>query len=108
MECSPGGPCSCGDYDYGFPNTVDPCVMPGCDCGPNRNFDNQLGCQYDDTCVLNDLGDYCRGSGDDSTCRAGLVCCEGCGMAPGCQICTTPCCPADGNCDGSGCYPPPP
>jgi len=98
----------CGHYSCGRPNLIDPCVMPGCDCGPDRNFDASAGCVFDLACVLNGLGQECRGHGRGSTCRPGLVCCVGCGAPPGCMTCETPCCPGSPGCDADGCPPPPP
>ena len=106
-DCSAGAPgCSCGDYSCGVPNRVEPCIMPGCDCGDLRNFDEVLGCTWDDSCVLRAPGEDCSGGEDFSTCREGLVCCSTCGASP-CRTCEPPCCAGDPGCSG-GCPPPRP
>jgi len=108
-DCSPGdGGCSCGDYFCGAPNRLDPCVMPGCDCGPSRNFADDVGCRPDDACVLRTEGQDCSGWAGASTCRPGLVCCEHCGAPPGCPSCQPPCCEDDPMCMTDGCPVPPP
>ncbi|MBI5499623.1 MAG: hypothetical protein HY907_05240 [Deltaproteobacteria bacterium] len=107
-DCSAGDPgCSCGDYACGVPNRVEPCIAPGCDCGPLRNFDASRGCVYDHSCVLREPGQDCSGGAEFSTCREGLVCCSSCG-AYACQTCRAPCCPDDPGCMTDGCPPPPP
>jgi hypothetical protein len=107
-DCADG--CSCGDYHCGVPNLLDPCVMPGCDCGPYANFDILEGCVWDDACVLREVGENCTGYGlEASTCRPGLACCASCGVMPGCMACANPCCGSgDPLCDTTGCLPPPP
>jgi hypothetical protein len=98
----------CGHYWCGEPNLLDPCIAPGCDCGIRRNFDSQLGCVYDEACLAPGPGEPCLGPGTSGSCRPGLVCCEQCGMAPGCPTCQVPCCQNDPGCQPNGCYPPPP
>ena len=95
---------SCGNYVCGTVNTADPCVTPGCDCGWIANFDPAKGCVLDDGCMMRQAGEDCSSGG---SCRAGLVCCQACGMAPGCARCQDPCCPTDPYCF-DGCPPPPP
>jgi hypothetical protein len=108
VEVTGGDPWpSCGDYICGRPNVTEPCVMPGCDCGALRGFDSERGCVYDATCVLRGPEAEC-GGGFGSYCRPGLVCCEGCGAAPGCPTCRAPCCPDDPMCMEDGCPEPPP
>jgi hypothetical protein len=98
----------CGHFTCGEPNLLDPCVMPGCNCGAQKNFDNQAGCIYDPICLMPGIGETCLGWGDDSSCRPGLVCCESCGTihAP-CFTCQVPCCADNPECGPDGCYPPP-
>ena len=98
----------CGDFFCGEPNLIDPCVMPGCDCGRSRNFDAAVGCVFSPSCHVRTLDQDCRGSGHNSNCRAGLVCCASCGMAPGCLTCANPCCGDWPGCEADGCPPPPP
>jgi hypothetical protein len=108
-ECGPGGDCSCGDYYCGIPNLLDPCVMPGCDCGPYANFDSVEGCVWDDGCVLNERGAACSGYEASPSCRPGLACCYTCGIRSGCAACTDPCCGSgDPICTPGGCGAPPP
>jgi hypothetical protein len=99
---------SCGHYTCGIPNTLDPCVMPGCDCGPRSNFDPERGCIYDEGCFFREVDQDCRGWGESGTCRAGLVCCAFCGIPTGCMRCANPCCEGDPLCMEDGCPPPPP
>jgi hypothetical protein len=108
--CGTGGDCSCGDYHCGVPNLMDPCVMPGCDCGPYANFDSAEGCVWDDTCALRELDQECTGRGlDGSTCRPGLACCSGGGAALYPSTCGNPCCADDvASCMPDGCPPPAP
>jgi hypothetical protein len=102
-ECGTGDPgCSCGDYNCGVPNYMDPCIMPGCDCGPSRNFDSALGCLWDGTCYGLEAGANCRGGGSSSSCRSGLLCCSSSG-AMDLQTCEAPCCPDDPSCADDGC-----
>ncbi len=101
-------PPSCGHYFCGVPNMLDPCVMPGCDCGAYASFDEEQGCVYYDTCVLRRPGQDCLGLSTSSTCRPGLVCCSECGMPPGCSYCRNPCCPDIETCKEDGCLVPPP
>jgi len=98
----------CGHFDCGLPNMTDPCVMPGCDCGPFANFDSAEGCVWDDWCILRDDGQPCVGSGSASNCRLGLVCCNDCGAPPGCPTCQPPCCEDSPICENNGCNIPPP
>ncbi|MBN1773169.1 MAG: hypothetical protein JXB32_18020 [Deltaproteobacteria bacterium] len=109
-DCSAGDPwCSCGDYHCGRPNVVDPCVSPGCDCGPGANFLEQ-GCVPDAGCFYGREGAECNGWGlDNSSCRPGLACCSECGV-PGlpCSYCRNPCCGDEPECGADGCPPPPP
>jgi hypothetical protein len=97
----------CGDFVCGRPNLLDPCVSPGCDCGPTHNFDRVQGCTYAPQCLIGEVGDECTGNGMDSTCRPGLACCPSCGMRLGCTACQDPCCPGSPGCI-DGCPPPPP
>ncbi|MDI7269872.1 MAG: hypothetical protein QME96_17920, partial [Myxococcota bacterium] len=104
--CGPGEPCSCGHYSCGIPNTLDPCVVPGCDCGPHANFDEARGCVLDDRCALRGVGDECTVGGFDSTCRPGLACCPWfTGEPPIHHACVDPCCPDLPACRSDGCYP---
>ncbi len=98
----------CGDFHCGVPNLLDPCVMPGCDCGTTHNFDPSVGCIFDEGCVLRTLDQECHGGGRSSTCRPGLVCCSTCGVFPGCMTCEIPCCDDSPACEADGCFPPPP
>jgi len=95
----------CGHYTCGQPNLMDPCVMPGCDCGPYGNFDSTEGCVWDDACILRESGEPCTSM---SSCRPGLVCCNGCGMPPGCPTCQPPCCEDSPMCEANGCVMPGP
>ncbi len=107
--CGSGEPCSCGHYQCGFPNTVDPCVAPGCDCGPLSNFDQGIGCVLSGGCTLRNEGQECSGQGaDTSSCRPGLACCQHCGTYPGCSWCEPPCCSDTPGCLDDGCFAPPP
>lgn len=101
-------PLSCGDYLCGLPNTTDPCVMPGCDCGFLSNFDSLQGCIYDESCLLRNVRHECWGSAGNSSCRPGLACCDYCGVPPGCPACHDPCCPDSPVCMENGCMIPPP
>ncbi len=98
----------CGDFACGIPNLIDPCVMPGCDCGRWKNFQTGVGCVPDPLCVMPGEGDACQGSGAYGNCRPGLVCCDGCGMPPGCPMCEQPCCGDAPWCEAGGCPLPPP
>ncbi len=98
----------CGHFFCGQPNLMDPCVAPGCDCGPYGNFHTDVGCVWDDACILLEAGQPCLGSGHASNCRPGLVCCDGCGMPPGCPTCQQPCCSDSPACENNGCPLPPP
>jgi len=98
---------SCGDYFCGIPNIYEPCVMPGCDCGLTGSFDVSQGCLFELSCLIQDFGQICTGSGFDSTCRPGLACCSSCGAMLCPATCQTPCCEGTGGCEG-GCPPPPP
>jgi hypothetical protein len=42
-------PLACGHYDCGVPPECT-AVIPGCDCGPGRNFETGIGCIDDPTC----------------------------------------------------------
>ena len=42
-------PTTCGHYQCGLPNEC-AAVIPGCDCGPGRNFYDQVGCMDDESC----------------------------------------------------------
>lgn len=108
-DCSPGDPwCSCGDYHCGRPNVTDPCVSPGCDCGPGANFLEE-GCVPDAECYYGVEGEECSGWGMEwSSCRPGLTCCVECGMMMGCNYCRNPCCDDSSWCEDTGCPPPPP
>ena len=102
-----GGP-SCGHYYCGHPNMVDPCVAPGCDCGPLSNFDDLEGCQPDADCLMSEEGQQCRGVGWDSNCRPGLVCCSIHHLLWD-PTCMAPCCEEWGEvCMDNGCMVPPP
>lgn len=108
--CEAGDPgCSCGHYHCGRPNTMEPCVMPGCDCGPGANFTAE-GCAPDADCYFGGEGAECNGAGaEGSSCRPGLSCCGECGVPGGaCRFCRTPCCAETPGCETSGCFPPPP
>lgn len=98
---------SCGDYICGVPNMLEPCVMPGCDCGFSANFDPVLGCRYDESCYFRETVQECTGWAGDSSCRPGLVCCDHCAV-PSCMWCENPCCETDAACMEDGCYVPPP
>jgi hypothetical protein len=98
----------CGDFFCGIPNMLDPCVMPGCDCGALSNFDSVEGCTYSRSCLLKTEGQDCMGHGIPSSCRPGLLCCNACGIPPGCSYCQSPCCPDDPGCGEDGCPFPPP
>lgn len=98
----------CGHFTCGQPNLLDPCVTPGCDCGPYATFDNSVGCAWDELCILRESGEPCEGSAGSSNCRPGLVCCNDCGAPPGCPTCQTPCCEESPACEANGCFPPPP
>jgi hypothetical protein len=107
-SCAPGDPCSCGDYLCGQPNLVDPCVTPGCDCGPSGILVAGIGCVLDAGCWFHELGQGCTGQGSSySSCRSGLACCPHCGVLMGCSSCDIPCCPTEPGCV-DGCPPPPP
>lgn len=108
--CEPGDTgCSCGDYHCGRPNTVDPCVVPGCDCGSGANFHTDRGCVPDAECFYGGEGDECNGWGlEGSSCRPGLACCVECGAWAGCSYCRNPCCADSPGCEDDGCFPPPP
>jgi hypothetical protein len=104
----PEGSGSCGDYFCGIPNTLDPCVSAGCNCGFNSNFNSDAGCSFDDTCFFKERGQECTGWAGSSTCRAGLACCAHCGIPNGCMTCDDPCCPDWETCMEDGCPIPPP
>jgi hypothetical protein len=104
-ECREGGPCPC-EFDCGVAQSV--CVAPGCDCGSYRRFDEALGCVYDAGCVLRGVGDPCAGGPSSRNCRAGLVCCSGCGMPLECPHCSIPCCPDNPTCMEDACTVPTP
>jgi len=109
VECTGGDPwCSCGDFICGRPNTDEPCMMPGCDCGELRNFDPARGCIEDDACVLHVEDQTCFGGAETSTCRAGLVCCPNGGPYDSGSTCRAPCCPDSPICMSDGCPVPPP
>ena len=108
---------SCGNYRCGVPPDC-VAVIPGCDCGPGRNFLDGVGCTDDPSCP-GALGQPCdpanplclagliclaRGGGDfgtcsepgcvsDDQCGAGLKCCYPCGI----QGCVNACIPPDAN-----------
>ncbi len=98
----------CGHYDCGQPNLMEPCVAPGCDCGPFANFDSTVGCVWDNSCILREAGQPCMGTGTASNCQLGLVCCNDCGAPPGCPTCQPPCCEDSPICGSNGCMMPPP
>jgi hypothetical protein len=107
QSCSSGDPCSCGDYHCGRPNLLDPCVTPGCDCGPSANYIGGIGCMLDGGCWFEELGQGCNGQGSSySSCRPGLSCCAHCGIMLGCNTCDLPCCATEPGCY-DGCPPPP-
>jgi hypothetical protein len=103
-DCTAGDPgCSCGDYHCGVPNYSDPCIVPGCDCGPSANFvSDVVGCTLDSACYGREAGQDCRGGGSYSSCRSGLLCC-GTSGAMDLQACQAPCCPDDPSCGDDGC-----
>jgi hypothetical protein len=107
-DCDDG--CACGDYHCGVPNLLDPCVMPGCDCGPYASYDAEEGCVWDDACVLREVGEPCMGAGlGHSSCRPGLACCGSCGDTADCSACANPCCGSgDPLCTATGCPASPP
>ena len=98
----------CGDYACGNPNTAEPCVMPGCDCGRIASFDAGQGCVPDEACTDRAVGAACWGSGEDSNCRAGLVCCPVGGPMGSGWTCRDPCCATSEICMDGGCPVPPP
>jgi hypothetical protein len=97
----------CGHFTCGRPNLLEPCVMPGCDCGPHASFVSGEGCVVDELCTMPGPGEPCAGASTSSSCRPGLACCELCGVPPGCPTCQTPCCAMSESCV-DGCLPPPP
>lgn len=63
----------CGNYHCGaFPTCA--ALIPGCDCGVNRNFVDGEGCVVDRACLAK-LGESCGGlSPDPRECEPGLAC----------------------------------
>lgn len=75
-------PNSCGHYTCGrFPECD--AIIPGCDCGPNRNFDPERGCYEDRLCANQGAQTLCEetdGRWDDGSCGHYV-----CGMRPTCR-----------------------
>ncbi len=66
---------SCGHYECGFPPPCD-AIIPGCDCGPGKNFDPLEGCIFDEACACSDTTPDCPG---------GSLCCCPDGGIDGCR-----------------------
>jgi hypothetical protein len=95
----------CGERSY-----LGACDASGCDCGPQRNWDEAAGCVVAAECLTRQVGETCSGWAGSSNCRPGLVCCAQCGIPDGCLVCQMPepCChEGDPGC-ASACPPPPP
>jgi hypothetical protein len=100
---------SCGDYECGIPQVMEPCTEPACDCGRLSRFDREVGCVLDAACFFRTESWPCLGHGDPGThCREGLVCCMMSGWEPGAGSCRTPCCEGAAGCMDDGCPPMPP
>jgi len=101
---------SCGHYSCGERPLCD-ALIPGCDCGPKRTFEDGVGCVEDDAC---------RGEcGPGRDCPPGSVC-NSCPPDPSCPLCAVcgpavcepiSCafdrdCPPGSHCEGSSVCPP--
>lgn len=103
----PDAPCGpCGDYICSDPSG-DACCDAGCDCGPYRVYEPDVGCVHSSACFDRRMGESCSGSSHGSNCRPGLVCCAVSGVMASMQ-CVAPCCEDDLSCMEDGCPLPPP
>jgi hypothetical protein len=87
---------TCSSYQCGELVATDTCDSSGCNCGPQRNWDEAAGCVVAAECLTRQVGQSCTGWEGSSNCRPGLVCCVQCSATTGCVTCQMPepCCQA--------------